>query len=390
MAFSEHLYIHIPFCLSKCSYCDFFSIPCKASLNSYIYSLCNELKIKLRENNFSLKTVYVGGGTPSLLLPYQIEQVFSEIKPYLMRDSEITFEMNPEDASELLLKSLCSCGVNRISCGIQSMNQKALEFTGRRANAVGNKRALELFKAYWHGFLSLDFISGLPFETEDSLIEGLKLAVDMKPEHISLYSLVLEEETPLGKLVKSGRLDFDFDFSDKLWFLGRDFLEANGYFQYEISNFSKKGMESIHNSAYWSRKSYLGCGSGAVQTFYNPSQKTVGTALRFTNTTDIAKYTAFWKDECELDYRKIPGNLEEVSYEASVFEFFMMGLRKLKGITKNEFLNSFEKDIPLKIIELFKKWQKKGIAQIIKEDDDIRYSLTHDGILFLNAFLEQI
>ncbi len=422
---AEYLYIHIPYCVSKCAYCDFYSVPCKEKFagvpDSYVAALCNEIKFRLSEGpDFNeksqfcspvLKSVYVGGGTPSILKFQQIQTLFNVIKPFLKNDAEVSFEVNPEDVTKELLFCLDSAGVNRISCGIQSMNQKVLDFAGRRGSSEKNKEVLSLFNEDWHKKLSLDFISGLPFETEESLLNGLELAVKIKPSHISLYSLVVEEETPLGKKIDSGEIPFDFDFSDKLWLCGKEFLESKGYSQYEISNFCLPGKESIHNMAYWTRKSYYGCGSGATGTLYNND----GTALRFTNSRNLQEYIDFWQKEnfyagiatgggdgasesemisSFLD--SVPGEKEIVNIEDSKFEFFMMGLRKLSGITKNEYESYFFEEFPQKVENLFKEWQQKGLATIelcscasescVK--NDTRYSLNSKGILFLNKFLE--
>lgn len=393
----EYLYIHIPFCFSKCNYCDFYSIPCREKLagvpDSYVLALCNELKCRLSQNSDFcakfLKSVYVGGGTPSLLNFQQIQTIFNVIKPFFCDNAEITFEVNPEDVNRELLFCLDSAGVNRISCGIQSMNQKVLDFAGRRGNLKKNQQVLELFNTFWEKNLSLDFISGLPFETKESLLQGLEQLVKIKPSHISLYSLVVEEETALGKKIISGQIPYDFDFSDGLWLNGKDFLESKGYFQYEISNFCLPGKESVHNMAYWTRKSYIGCGSGATGTVY----KDDGTAIRFTNSRNLDEYISFWKNKVSCDaaiLESAPGEKESVGLEDSKFEFFMMGLRKLKGITKNEYMNAFKEPFPQKTETLFNQWQQKGLAQIQKNQNDVRYSLNSKGILFLNKFLEQL
>lgn len=394
---ADYLYIHIPFCVSKCSYCDFYSLPCKEKnaelLDSYVYALCNELKYRLSSESDSckafLKTVYVGGGTPSLLNFQQIKTIFNTVKPFLCDDAEVTFEVNPEDVSKELLFCLDSAGVNRISCGIQSMNQKVLDFAGRRGNLAKNTEVLELFNSYWKKNLSLDFISGLPFETKESLLQGLKEAVKIKPSHISLYSLVVEEETPLGKKIEAGQIFYDFDFSDELWLCGKDFLESNGYSQYEISNFSLPGKESLHNLAYWTRKSYFGCGSGATGTIYQDD----GSALRFTNSRNLQAYIDFWNKadfSSSSCFEVAPGEKEIVGLEDSKFEFFMMGLRKLKGLSKSEYQSAFGESFPQKIENLFKDWQQKDLAKIKNIEDDAFYSLNSKGILFLNKFLEQL
>ena len=399
------VYIHIPFCISKCRYCDFFSVPCsdRKTLvpDEYINALCNEMT---RLSGITVDTVYVGGGTPSLLKPYQIQKLFDSLCRvcHLDDNAEITFEVNPDDVSKEFIEALKAAGVNRISCGIQSMNDKALGFAGRRADSTANKKALELFKQYWNKALSLDFICGLPEETEESFISGLSEAVSYSPSHISMYSLTIEKETPFGCDLEAGKYQYDYDFADKLWLKGRDFLEKHNYMQYEVSNFALGGAGSAcrHNLAYWSHKDYFGLGSGATGTIYTEG----GEGLRQTNTSDINEYINWWlsSDSRWLSSRpqtgvskppilkpsvsnpQFPQLSEKIDVSTSEFEFFMMGLRKLEGISQTEYEKIFNSPLPPEFIELFNKWKKKGLCHKINE----RYALNQEGILFLNSFLE--
>ena len=390
------VYIHIPFCLSKCRYCDFFSIPCgkKASAvpDNYIKALCNETQ---RLSGALVDTVYIGGGTPSLLRPDQIAKLFDSLKKAckLTGNAEITFEVNPDDVKVELLEALEAAGVNRISCGLQSMNDKALKFAGRRADSSANCNALELFKKNWKKELSLDFICGLPQETEKSFIEGLKEAISYSPSHISMYSLTVEDETPFGKDFAAGKYDYDYDFADQLWLKGRDLLIKNKYLQYEVSNFSLNGAECRHNLTYWNHKDYFGLGSGATGTLYEEG----GQGLRQTNTFDIEKYVKFWTEKADsntaIDINDIQLS-EKIDIETSEFEFFMMGLRKMQGISNLEYQTLFNKTLPEKFLILFEKWQQKGLCtkseSVIKSGREVRYALNSQGILFLNSFLLEL
>ena len=268
------LYIHIPFCLSRCKYCDFFSQTevSQTLLDAYISALCNE--IKFRKDKLSiktLKTIYIGGGTPSLLSISNIKNLFSFLKTIfpLNNEMEITIEVNPEDINEQLLQSYKDNGINRLSCGIQSMNDRALQFACRRASASENRRVLNLLSEKWGKNLSLDLICGLPCETQESFMAGLQEIISFNPNHISMYSLTIEDETPFGRMLNSGKLKYDFEFADELWLKGKNFLEKKGYHQYEVSNFAKKGFESRHNLFYWNHKDYIGCGSGASGSIYD-------------------------------------------------------------------------------------------------------------------------
>ncbi len=373
------LYIHIPFCISKCAYCDFFSKPYEAVPDSYIDALCNEIDLRISEYNIKkLKTIYIGGGTPSLLNENQLKKIFSKIKSSveLAFDVEITIEVNPDDVTETLLRALFDCGVTRISCGIQSMNDAVLKKACRRADVQTNKNAMEIISQKWKGEVSYDLISGLPGESEESLIAGLNELCLYKPDHISLYSLTIEENTPFGKQLAAGNLDYDFDYADKLWLAGRDFIEAHGYKWYEVSNFCLPGKECRHNLVYWNHGNYIGCGSGACGTVYKPD----GTGFRWTNNSDIDEYI-------KVQNGQPPQRSENIELETSQFEFFMMGLRKTIGISEKEYKETFACDLPEKFLLLFNAWKEKGLCTLTK---DGRYAMSREGMLFLNRFLEEL
>lgn len=401
------LYIHIPFCLSKCKYCDFFSLPCtKQNIpDSYINALCKE--IVYRFDAFAvteLESIYLGGGTPSLLLPEQMSKIFDTIykKIHFKSDCEVSVEMNPDDITAELLDFCTNSPITRISCGIQSLNQQALSFAGRRADLQTNLKALNLLSAKWKGELSLDLISALPFETEKSFAEGLEAVCALKPGHISLYALTIEEGTVFSKLIDEGKLEYDSDMADKMWLYGRDFLIQKGYEHYEVSNFCLNGRECRHNLRYWNHESYLGAGSGATGTVYNEkAQKKVSgesCALRWTNTSDIEEYTRFWNDiglsgiglSNVCDGKKLPQSEEKICRADSVFEFFMMGLRKKKGITLSQYKSLFGQELPEKVLSVMQEYQKRGLFEIIKIEDDINYRMNEKGLLFLNSFLRDI
>ncbi len=386
------LYIHIPFCISKCAYCDFFSKPCNGVDEKYIEALCNEIEYRLSYYKIkNLETIYIGGGTPSLLKAEQFNKIFSKIRncTKLDSDTEITVEVNPDDVNEKLLKTLSDCGVNRISCGIQSMNDRALKKACRRADAAVNKKALEVLQNKWKGQISLDLISGLPEDGKDELLNSLKEVCSIKPDHISLYSLTIEENTPFGKQLDCGKLSYDFDFADKLWLCGRDYLESQGYKWYEVSNFCQSGNECRHNLRYWNHKSYLGCGSGACGTVYLPD----GSGDRWTNTTDVEEYCNWWLNSTTCvsksleNESQIPQTSENIDLSTSKFEFFMMGLRKLSGVSEKEYFETFGQKFPEQFLYLFYKWLDKKLCVI---DGDGRYCMSREGMLFLNRFLEEL
>lgn len=372
------LYIHIPFCISKCSYCDFFSIACKDFKNTipqkYIDALCNEINYRIKNlKDLRIKTIYIGGGTPSLLSQAQIKQIVEVIKKAgLSKEYEFTFEINPDDLSMSLIECLNDCGVNRISCGIQSFSEHVLKNVHRRANSEQNYKCISFLKNNFKGIISADLICALPEETEKTLIAGLDNLIKNKIPHISFYSLCVEEETPLGHDINCGKLEYDFDYADELWIKGRDYLLSKGYLQYEVSNFCLPGYECLHNMAYWTHKNYLGCGSGATGTIEN---------LRSTNTKNIEEYENFWLNN-RKSADKIPQTVEKIEQKTSEFEFFMMGLRTCRGICPQEYKQFFGKDIPEKV-------QKKLEAECKKSPDGFYY-LDKDRLLFLNSFLEDL
>ena len=394
----KSIYIHIPFCLSKCKYCDFFSISCNNKKNpvpdDYISSILNELAFYINQYEIkNIRTIYIGGGTPSLLSKNQLNQIFSFLQNNLNFNDEyeFTIEMNPDDVTEDFIQFLQNSPVNRISCGIQSMNQKVLKNVNRRAGVKENLNALNIFKKYWKKTLSLDFICGLPLEKTDEFIEGIKSILDYEPHHISMYSLTIEEETALGQDLENNIFEYDFDYADEMWLKTKSMLEEKGYVQYEISNFCKKGFECLHNLSYWNHENYLGIGAGATGSLYYKD----GSGVRFFNQNNINDYIEFWLNKWK-ETEAFQNNLaticqkEIVDIQTSQFEFFMMGLRKANGISEIEYEKCFNKNIPEKVVKQFEKWVKKGLAHITKSENDVVYSLNREGLLFLNPFLEEL
>lgn len=386
------LYIHIPYCISKCSYCDFFSRGgCKSVPPSYVNALCREIKVRSAEEGAagfcSWKSVYIGGGTPSLLTENQLKKIFEAVSESkkIGRQTEITIEVNPDDVTEGFIEMLNKSPVNRLSVGIQSLNEKSLSFAKRRASASQNLAALECISKKWKGRFSVDLICGLPFESLSSFMEGLEKITSYSPDHISMYSLTFEEETPFGKMLENQLSDYDFDFSDALWLKGREVLKKRGYFQYEVSNFCRKGFESIHNLSYWNHEPYLGAGSGATGTLYCKSR-----GKRVSATENIEEYCKCWLagdgasvcQPAETLY-----SVELIDEKTSMFEFFMMGLRKLSGVKESDFEEIFSKKIPASVKKLAEKWQKKGLCQIDYSNGQFNFTLGEKGILYLNSFV---
>ena len=422
------LYVHIPFCTSKCSYCDFFSVPCASKIgDEYIAAVLAEAAFtaSLRDID-SWKTIYVGGGTPSLLSENQIDFLFSGLLNLSWKAPlEVTMEANPSDVTESILDAASSSGVMRISCGIQSFSDRSLCRVRRLSRLSDVYRALSLFKKRWPHALSVDMIAGLPEETDASFASGLETLAAYGPDHISLYSLTVEEGTPLCTEIESGTISRDIDASDALWISGRDFLCGAGYEHYEVSNFCRKGSECLHNLAYWNLESYAGIGAGATGTFYGKEA-----SVRFTNTRDINEYTRFWngtkidaddlrrrgffqdifmprmpnaafpargadalsacgRPEKERAFGEFPFSVEYIDKKTEAFEFFMMGLRMRSGICRETYEKRFGA-FPEKAEALFAAWEERGLALRREKNGAHFYALTKDGLLFLNEFLEAL
>lgn len=346
--------------------------------------------MNLLPDNTAIKTVYIGGGTPSLLNENQLKMLSNKIRQFInsFDDIEFSIELNPDDVNEQLLQVLEDCGINRISCGIQSMNDKSLSAVNRRTDTKLNQKAIDNFNTFWNKKLSLDLIAGLPYETEKTFKNGLKSVINAHPDHISLYTLTVEEGTLLFDQIEKNEIDYDFDFNDELWLTGKNMLEKSGYKQYEVSNFSKTGYECQHNLTYWKHLDYLGIGSGATGTVYNEN----GSGFRWTNTNDIQKYQDFWCNDLNV-LDSIPQELqiiENIDKENSIFEFFMMGLRTKDGVSSKNYENIFHEKMPEVFTKLISEWNKKGLADIKSFDGEMNYSLTSKGLLFLNKFLEDL
>lgn len=335
-----------------------------------------------------LKSVYIGGGTPSILSPLQIEKLLSCVSGFVSSASEISIEINPDDLTKEKLSAYEKSGINRLSLGIQAFGDDVLKKVNRRSDTEKNLSALNLVSRYWKNEFSADLISALPFQTEENFIYGIKTLLSFKPHHVSLYSLTIEEGTPLFSAVENHLLDYDNEKASELWIKGRDFLEKNGYEQYEVSNFYRKsgGKKCVHNLSYWNQESYIGCGSGATGTIYENHENE---SYRYTNTKNIDKYIKFWGDK-KNDFLKKHEKYEEkeiLSLDTLSFEYFMMGLRKTNGISISQFINKYGRKRFEKIEGNILEWKKNGLAEISLINGDEFFFLNKKGLLFLNQFL---
>ena len=391
------LYVHVPFCRQKCDYCDFFSIPsnrasCVCPDEEYVRSVLNEIRFYVKKYSVSRwKTVYIGGGTPSQLGAKLLFELVSGIKSAVSDKTadEFTVEMNPDDLTEDILNSAQKAGVDRISTGIQALDQKALDSVNRHCPLQTAISSLELLQKKWKKKLSVDFIAGLPGQTYSSFKKQFETVFNFKNiDHISLYSLTLEENTPLYKKIESGKIKWSQQKTDRMWILGRKILKENGFIQYEVSNFARTGAESLHNKVYWHLENYIGCGSGACGSVYGEVSE------RWTNTCSIKNYENFWLDfNPESEIPESIRQVEKIDLQTQEFEWIMMGFRLLEGVCSEEFKKRFGKSLEERIgvkDGLFFEWSKKHLARSYKKDGKTFYALNERGLMLLNLFLESL
>lgn len=389
----------MPFCRSKCSYCDFYSVPVETVPDDYVLSLLKELDYYKSLGLISrLETVYIGGGTPTLLSQEQLSLLLNSLKNFISSSSEVTIEANPEGINSSFLKVALENGINRMSLGIQSLWDENLSCVKRRGNSNCCRKALELLSKAGINY-SADMIAGLPPQTELKFQASLKELVSYNPAHISMYALTIEEGTPLALQIKKGQIKYNEDLTDSQWLMGRDFLESAGYYQYEVSNFSKEGFQSRHNCTYWKQESYLGIGAGASGTLYDTKAEGLCFALRYTNTPNVKEYINYWQNffivsSPVFSLKKIilndaPVEYEIINQDTLAFEFYMLGLRMICGVSEAEYVKRFKKKFVHE--QAFARWQKRGLLLIIQENDSNRIvKMTKEGLLHLNSFLSEL
>ena len=370
------LYIHIPFCTQKCRYCDFYSLDNQAFFQPYrdnrrfIEKLLGDIRFfKERYRIETWKTVYIGGGTPSLLSPADVYRLVSAIrKSQQERIEECTIEANPEDIQVEWLSACREGGVDRLSIGVQSFDDTVLAANGRRGSGKTTAAALDTVKRLWAGHISCDIIAGLQGQTETSLYEDVQRLIGYRVEHLSLYGLCSEQALP------PEREDFIADLLRN----GFSLLQKNGYVQYEVSNFSYRNeYPCIHNQLYWNLQPNIGIGPAACGTVINETEHgTFICAERFEGIRDIpAWHTA--KD------RLSAYTCEVINKKEFLEETLIMGFRLTDGICREAFYKRFGKDICELIGATLGRWERSGRCRIGSDS----VVLTERGLFFLNAFL---
>ncbi len=366
------VYLHIPFCRSRCSYCDFATDVYKnaAIVESYVDALCREISAFEEPNSaveISVETIYFGGGTPSLLTAQQLEKILKSVheKFSVTRDAEITMEMNPATLSFETLRDYKNLGVNRASFGAQTFDDAELKRLGRRHTADDVRETISLLRQADYANVSFDLIAGLPRQTVADWQRNLKEALNLSPEHLSLYLLEIHQSTPLAEQIRSGRQPLpDEDAAAEMYEILLEEISRKGYRQYEISNFSRPNYESKHNSKYWTLDAVYGFGCSA--------HSFDGANVRYSNERDTAKYV-------ELIEKKLSAIVQREKIDAAS-EFAFLGLRLMKGIDLPEYEKRFGINLIENNLEDLIRLNEFGLIEF----DENRLRLTAKGCLFSN------
>jgi oxygen-independent coproporphyrinogen-3 oxidase len=351
------MYVHIPFCIKKCNYCDFFSLPFKdqSYLDKYTQALLNEVKVQGQQmRSVQLESIYLGGGTPSLLNGKQLKSILETIaKEFtLLSGAEVSLEANPATLDNVKLAQMEEAGINRISLGVQSFFDDELALLGRIHNVKAVMETIELLHARGCKNFNLDLIYGLPKQSLDKWMQSLKQAVDCSPSHLSIYLLQLEEETPMGKDVANGRLQMLNE--DNEWYMfdqAMEDLEGKGFEHYEISNFCRSGYKCRHNLRYWQAEEYMGLGAGAVSFIGNS---------RIINEPHLKQYV----DTLLAGEQWPVKELERMSERQLMIDALILGLRLCAGVNLDQFKQRFGVDITSEYKEIIAYYRDRGLLNI--------------------------
>lgn len=374
----EALYVHIPFCKTKCHYCDFISYPyfdddLKTRYVEALKKECIIIENKLKED-IKLKSIFLGGGTPTCLSSGLLLDLLLFIKDFfpLQSQTEITVEANPNTLDENKVDLLLRGGVNRVSLGVQSFNQRLLKNVGREQDIESIYYSVELLRKKGLKNLNLDLMYGLPGQNIEHWEETLRSAINLNPEHVSAYQLKIEENTPLGEKLLGGKIkEFDDEKALEMYKATRRILGENGYQQYEVSNYAKVGFESVHNKVYWLSEPYLSLGAGA-HSYLPPS--------RIENLGDVKGYIT------NLEANNLPPREEEFQdTKTSMSEFVFMGLRMLEGIELARFQAYFHKRLEDVFPRALEKCLRWGLIQI----DKGHLRLTDEGLYLGNLVFQE-
>jgi len=349
------IYIHIPFCVSKCKYCDFKSAPsCPKERSDYVESLCKKIR---SYGNFAkayrVVSIFVGGGTPSILEAEQMKEIFDTIKETFELSSdaingdevEITVEANPGTVTLEKLFAYRECGVNRLSIGLQSVNNHELSALGRIHTYEEFLETYQMARNAGFENINIDLISAIPYQTVESWKETLEKVVALQPEHISAYSLIIEEGTPFYERYGEGEHDDELPSEEderQMYYDTREILASYGYGRYEISNYAKPGYECRHNIGYWERCEYLGIGVGAASLIGNQR----------------------WSQGDSMEEEP---EIETLIRENEMEEFMFLGLRKIQGVSKEKFEEVFGITMDEIYGDVIENMKTKGLLEEVGE-----------------------
>lgn len=363
--------------MKKCSYCDFYSrvLSSNTEIEAVLNRILDDSDMLLRKLGFpEIRTLFIGGGTPSAVPGNLLADFLNRLtKNFSNTPKESTIELNPETVTAGLLKILEDNEINRISVGVQSLDDGILKTLGRNTDAKTTLKALKTINKYWTDSLSFDLINAVPGQSVDGALCDIRRLCEFEPDHISLYSLTFEPSAKLYTMLKSGRLETLIESIDSdMQYESIELLESFGYKRYEISNFAKEGKQSVHNLNYWNIGSYTGIGPSAASTLM-----TAGGPVRIEyrrSISDFLKASSF-KDRVEFEYLKS---------DSFLLEHLMMGFRLINGIDTENINNVFRLDIENYLGTMFDKWK----GRLIGDKDSIH--LTGRGISLLNPFLADI
>lgn len=360
------LYVHVPFCESKCPYCDFYSVDANENIiDNYTDVLCKTLRTYSKKVSLSFDTVYFGGGTPSLLGNENIEKIMKTIRTnFEFFEKEVTLEVNPTTAKTLNFEQLLAAGVNRLSIGIQSAVDEELKLLGRRHTVYDAEKTIEMAQKSGFENISVDLMIAVPSQTKRSLKRSIDFCVAQNVQHISAYLLKIEENTPFYACQAHLSLKDDDEQAELYLYLVGE-LEKSGFKQYEISNFVKEGYQSQHNLKYWNAEEYLGIGPSA-HSFINGKRFYYPRSLR-----------AFLAGELEVVDDSIGGTVEE---------YMMLRLRLCEGLSNEKFKRKFGFAIPRIYFERARAYQKYGLVYVDKEN----ICFTPNGFLLSNKLMSEL
>jgi len=394
------LYVHIPFCLKKCNYCDFLSFPCDERTQvEYADALIREIEMYgPKMGDYMVSTIYIGGGTPTWLNENKMLEILDSIYTYfnVSQDAEVSMECNPGTVTFDKLKKYRRAGVNRLSIGLQSADDDELKLLGRIHTFGQFVKTFEMARNAGFGNINVDLISGIPYQTAEKFFKTLQTVVRLKPNHISAYSLIIEKGTPFYESYKFDAVKQEAGMQTealptedevyRIYKLTQQYLSQAGYEQYEISNYAHPGYECEHNIGYWTRVDYLGLGLGAASLIDN---------VRYTNTTDLYQYIDSSKNfqivnfvnngDVVINGTNLHMEAGAVSRKAQMEEFMFLGLRMTEGITREQFQDTF--GIPIDGVY-------KEVLERLKEEELIdtgagRVALTEKGTDLSNYVLAQ-